>query len=53
MNAETLAQGLGLSDPRDIDALGKRLAAMLRDGQLLQNRRSANLRQTASTASFA
>ena len=40
MNAETLAQGLGLSDPRDIDALGKRLAAMLRDGQLLQNRRS-------------
>ena len=40
MNAETLAQGLGLSDPRDMDALGKRLAAMLRDGQLLQNRRS-------------
>jgi len=40
MNAETLAQGLGLSDARDIDALGKRLAAMLRDGQLLQNRRS-------------
>jgi ribonuclease R len=40
MNAETLAQGLGLGDPRDIDALGKRLAAMLRDGQLLQNRRS-------------
>jgi ribonuclease R len=36
---EALAQGLGLSDARDIEALNKRLAAMLRDGQLLQNRR--------------
>jgi ribonuclease R len=40
MTAEVLAQGLGLSDPRDVEALDKRLAAMLRDGQLLQNRRS-------------
>jgi ribonuclease R len=39
MKVEALASGLGLSDPRDIEALNKRLAAMLRDGQLLQNRR--------------
>jgi len=41
LSAENLARGLGLAHPRDIDALGKRLAAMLRDGQLLQNRRGA------------
>jgi ribonuclease R len=39
LNTETLAQELGLTDPRDFEALTKRLAAMLRDGQLLQNRR--------------
>jgi len=39
LNAETLAQELGLGHPRDFEALTKRLAAMLRDGQLLQNRR--------------
>ena len=39
LNAETLAQELRLTDPRDFDALTRRLAAMLRDGQLLQNRR--------------
>ncbi len=39
LNTETLAQDLGLTDPRDFEALTKRLAAMLRDGQLLQNRR--------------
>jgi len=40
MTSEALASGLGLSDPRDLEALNKRLAAMLRDGQLLQNRRA-------------
>ncbi|MDE1885208.1 MAG: ribonuclease R [Xanthomonadaceae bacterium] len=39
LNAEALAQELGLTDARDLEALDKRLAAMLRDGQLLQNRR--------------
>jgi len=39
LGADELARGLGLTDARDVDALGKRLAAMLRDGQLLQNRR--------------
>ncbi|MHB8680356.1 MAG: ribonuclease R family protein, partial [Rudaea sp.] len=39
LNAEALAKELGLTDPRDLEALDKRLAAMLRDGQLLQNRR--------------
>jgi ribonuclease R len=39
LNTETLAQELGQTDPRDFEALTKRLAAMLRDGQLLQNRR--------------
>ena len=41
LTAENLARGLGLSHARDVDALTKRLAAMLRDGQLLQNRRGA------------
>jgi ribonuclease R len=39
MNADELALKLGLSEPDRFDALGKRLGAMLRDGQLLQNRR--------------
>ncbi|HEY9400250.1 MAG TPA: ribonuclease R [Luteimonas sp.] len=39
MDAEALAEKLGLTEPDRFDALGKRLGAMLRDGQLLQNRR--------------
>ncbi|HJT98264.1 MAG TPA: ribonuclease R [Rhodanobacteraceae bacterium] len=39
MKAEAVAQALGLAAPPDFDALTKRLAAMLRDGQLIQNRR--------------
>ena len=39
MTAETLAQELGLTLSRDFEALSKRLGAMLREGQLLQNRR--------------
>ncbi|HET8555237.1 MAG TPA: ribonuclease R [Rhodanobacteraceae bacterium] len=39
MNAEAIAEALGLTEAVDIEALGKRLAAMLRDGQLLKNRR--------------
>jgi ribonuclease R len=39
MKAEAVAAGLGLSAMPDFDALTKRLAAMLRDGQLIQNRR--------------
>ena len=39
LTAEELAHGLGLRHPRDVEALTKRLAAMLRDGQLQQNRR--------------
>ncbi|MGA9342197.1 MAG: ribonuclease R [Rhodanobacteraceae bacterium] len=38
--AEALARELGLSTPEDLEALDKRLAAMLRDGQLIQNRRA-------------
>ena len=37
--AEDLASSLGLTAPDRFDALGKRLGAMVRDGQLLQNRR--------------
>jgi len=37
--AEELAQTLGLGEPERFDALGKRLGAMVRDGQLVQNRR--------------
>lgn len=36
---DQLARGLGLSDTVDIEALSRRLGAMLRDGQLVQNRR--------------
>ena len=39
MNAEAIAHDLKLDQARDFDALTKRLAAMLRDGQLIQNRR--------------
>jgi len=39
MTAETLAAELDLAQPREFEALTKRLAAMVRDGQLLQNRR--------------
>jgi ribonuclease R len=39
MKAEAIAHALGLAAPPDFDALTKRLAAMLRDGQLIQNRR--------------
>src|SRR5690606_13129252 len=38
-SAEALAEQLQLVEPDRFDALGKRLAAMVRDGQLLQNRR--------------
>ncbi len=37
--ADDIAATLGLTAPDRFDALGKRLAAMLREGQLLQNRR--------------
>ena len=37
--AEEIAPRLGLTAPDRFDALGKRLAAMLRDGQVVQNRR--------------
>jgi len=39
MEADALARKLALVAPDRFDALEKRLAAMLRDGQLLQNRR--------------
>ena len=38
-NAEEIAARLELTAPERFDALGKRLGAMVRDGQLLQNRR--------------
>ena len=39
LTAERLAEELQLTEPLRLDALVKRLAAMVRDGQLLQNRR--------------
>ncbi|KQY52766.1 exoribonuclease R [Lysobacter sp. Root494] len=39
MSADALAERLDLAAPDRFDALGKRLAAMIRDGQLLRNRR--------------
>ena len=39
MDAATLAERLGLTDADRFEALSNRLRAMLRDGQLLQNRR--------------
>ena len=43
MLAERLCERLGLETPERRDALDKRLSAMLRDGQLLQNRRGGYL----------
>lgn len=37
--AEEIGAQLGLTEPDRADALGKRLGAMVRDGQLVQNRR--------------
>ncbi len=39
MTAERIAAALGLRRPSEVDALAKRLAAMVRDGQVLVNRR--------------
>ncbi|MFI4970586.1 MAG: ribonuclease R, partial [Lysobacterales bacterium] len=39
MNVEAVARALNLTAPQDFEALTRRLAAMLRDGQLIQNRR--------------
>ena len=39
MDAEALAARLGLLEPHRADALDKRLGAMVRDGQILKNRR--------------
>ncbi len=39
LTAEEIARSLGLTAPDRFDALSRRLAAMLRDGQLLMNRR--------------
>src|SRR5690606_39489077 len=39
LDAEALQAVLGLDDPERAAALDKRLAAMLRDGQVLKNRR--------------
>src|SRR6056297_2846100 len=41
LNQDKLAGKLALGEPEQIDALGKRLRAMVRDGQLLQDRRGA------------
>jgi ribonuclease R len=41
LSAEQIAQRLGLLEPERFEPLTKRLAAMLRDGQLLANRRGA------------
>lgn len=41
LSAEALAEQLSLTAPDRFDALGKRLGAMVRDGQLLQNRKGA------------
>ena len=39
LKVEALARALQLTTPEDLEALTRRLAAMLRDGQLIQNRR--------------
>ncbi len=41
LNQNKLAKRLELADHEQVDALGKRLRAMLRDGQLIQDRRGA------------
>ncbi|HEY4555486.1 MAG TPA: ribonuclease R [Lysobacter sp.] len=43
LTAEVLAEKLELTEPERFDALGNRLRAMVRDGQLLQNRRGGYL----------
>ncbi len=37
----SIAEQLGLSEERDLDALGKRLRAMQREGQIISGRRGA------------
>lgn len=39
LKVDAIAKALDLTDEVDIEALGKRLGAMVRDGQLLRNRR--------------
>ncbi len=39
LKVEAIARALQLTTPQDFEALTRRLAAMLRDGQLIQNRR--------------
>ncbi len=39
LKIDRIAAALGLVEAQDLDALARRLAAMLRDGQLVQNRR--------------
>ena len=39
MNAEEISRALKLTEPDRLEALSRRLNAMLRDGQLLMNRR--------------
>ncbi|MGB8635357.1 MAG: ribonuclease R [Rhodanobacteraceae bacterium] len=39
LRADVIAEALNLTEQVDIEALGKRLGAMVRDGQLLRNRR--------------
>ena len=41
LDMDALARKLGLGDDASLDALGKRVQAMVRDGQLHQNRRGA------------
>ena len=41
LNGNKIASKLGLGDSEQVDALGKRLRAMERDGQLMVNRRGA------------
>ncbi|MBK5970392.1 MULTISPECIES: ribonuclease R [Thiorhodovibrio] len=41
MDFEAVAQALGLTDPEQQQALERRLGAMVRDGQLVRNRRAA------------
>ena len=43
LTLQSLAEHLGISDEGRLDALGKRLRAMVRDGQLVQNRRGGYL----------
>lgn len=40
LTADRIAQALAIDDPASLEALDRRLAAMLRDGQVLKNRRN-------------